>query len=185
MQMVVSEQLQRSKNLYESKKSGPHEPPVSCHVEASVWRRAQTVVRKPLDGVAFWKAFKGCWRMACSDNVCCVQFTRSPMKMVVKSGAGPDSQTGSVLQRAGHCIRWQQLAICTAFSADIKLDIAFAEQICAQGPAEVTPYLQNASPSVNNLRGCVDPVQVQTQQTRSSPEWYGSFLNGHAHSMPQ
>ncbi len=53
MQLVVFEQLQRSKNLYGSKNAVPHEPPVSYHVEASVWQEAQTVVRRPSDGVAF------------------------------------------------------------------------------------------------------------------------------------
>ena len=84
-------------------------------------------------------------------------------------------QAAPVLQRAGHSIRCQQVAICTAFSAGIKLVIAFAEQICARGPAEGTPYLQNASPGANNVGSCVIPVQIQTQQTRSSPNWYGSF----------
>lgn len=121
--------------------------------------------------------------MACSGTVICVQFTRSPMGTVVNFQVQGQSrrQSALVLQRAGHSIRWQQAAICTAFSANIKLVIAFAEQICARGPAEATRYLQNASPGVRNVGGCVIPVQIQTRQTRSPPRWYEFFWKGHAH----
>lgn len=90
IQLVVSEQSQRSKNLYGTKNAVPHEPPVSCHVEASVWHRAQSV-RRPTR----WRGLlEGCWRMACSGNVLCIQFIRSPLRTIAKSGARPVSQTG-------------------------------------------------------------------------------------------
>ena len=68
------------------------------HQLAVTWKRLCGTEPKQLSGgrLMAWPSDRpsGGWRIACSGNVLCVQFTRSPMRMVVKSGAGPDSQTG-------------------------------------------------------------------------------------------
>lgn len=49
--------------------------------------------------------------MACSGPIICVQFTRSPMRTVVKSGAGPDSQTGCLCAATSRA-QYQMAATC-------------------------------------------------------------------------
>ncbi len=79
----------------------------TSHQLAVTWKRLCGTEPKHLSGgrLMAWPSGRLLAHRACSGNVLCVQFTRSPMKMVVKSGAGPDSQTGclcAATSRAQH-----------------------------------------------------------------------------------